>query len=187
MSFYDGIKKASKGIKKRIKSKAEESETYLAFKNKALSTSLSLAEDFVPLLKESKFYEKGVITPDEFVESGDHLVLKYPSWVWSSAQEESFEKSYLPRKKQYLVIRGVPSEKRVAEIAMEIVEMEDVKGYTTIFDVKKIEKDVKSVASSGSIVSDDSNESDESFNSVKADFSNDFTTDGIPEIVEDIV
>jgi hypothetical protein len=30
----------------------------------------------------SAFKEKGVLTPDEFVEAGDNLVSKCPTWSW---------------------------------------------------------------------------------------------------------
>jgi ubiquitin-like-conjugating enzyme ATG3 len=31
-------------------------------------------------LKESKFFEKGVLTPEEFVLAGDNLTHKCPTW-----------------------------------------------------------------------------------------------------------
>lgn len=30
----------------------------------------------------SAFKEKGVLTPDEFVQAGDNLVAKCPTWAW---------------------------------------------------------------------------------------------------------
>ena len=33
-------------------------------------------------LQESKFKESGMITADEFVEAGDHLVYQCPTWSW---------------------------------------------------------------------------------------------------------
>jgi len=35
------------------------------------------------VLKDSKFTEKGVLTPQEFVIAGDHLVGKFPTWEYS--------------------------------------------------------------------------------------------------------
>jgi ubiquitin-like-conjugating enzyme ATG3 len=31
-------------------------------------------------LKESKFLEKGILTPEEFVMAGEHLTHKCPTW-----------------------------------------------------------------------------------------------------------
>lgn len=41
-----------------------------------------VAEYLMPVLKESAFAEKGVLTPEEFVIAGDNLVFKCPTWEW---------------------------------------------------------------------------------------------------------
>jgi ubiquitin-like-conjugating enzyme ATG3 len=41
-----------------------------------------VAEYFMPVLKESAFNEKGILTPEEFVIAGDNLVFKCPTWEW---------------------------------------------------------------------------------------------------------
>mmetsp|Transcript_134538 Transcript_134538/g.335686 ORF Transcript_134538/g.335686 Transcript_134538/m.335686 type:complete len:324 (-) Transcript_134538:114-1085(-) len=61
---------------------------------------------------ESAFVEKGTLTPDEFVEAGDQLVFKFPTWQWE-AGEPSRRASYLPQDKQFLITRNVPSKDRV--------------------------------------------------------------------------
>ncbi|CAM9524945.1 unnamed protein product, partial [Heterosigma akashiwo] len=39
-------------------------------------------EHITPVLKNSAFTERGVITPEEFVEAGDNLIYKCPNWSW---------------------------------------------------------------------------------------------------------
>ena len=57
-----------------------------------------------PTMKESKFYEEGKLTPEEYVLAGDYLVKKCPTWKWCSAKKEYYNKS-LPEDKQYLLTR----------------------------------------------------------------------------------
>ena len=64
-------------------------------------------------LKESKFYEEGVLTPEEFIEAGNFLISKCPTWKWCAAEEKLFDKR-LPKDKQYLKT-NVPSYKRCSE------------------------------------------------------------------------
>ena len=78
-------------------------------------------EFLTPVLKESAFTEKGVLTPEEFVRAGDQLILKCPTWQWQQG-EESKLRPYLPREKQYLIIRGCPSHKRVTDLNASSVQ-----------------------------------------------------------------
>lgn len=66
---------------------------------------------------ESKFHEKGTLTPEEFVTAGDYLTINYPTWHWSPAGQAAADRddhviSYLPVGKQYLVNEGVRSLQR---------------------------------------------------------------------------
>ncbi len=72
----------------------------------------SVREMTAPVLRESKFVERGVLTPDEFVKAGDLLVYKCPTWEWCTADRNKL-KSYLPGNKQYLVTRNIPCLSRV--------------------------------------------------------------------------
>lgn len=61
---------------------------------------------------ESKFVESGTLTPDEFVQAGDQLAFKFPTWRWE-AGESSRRASCLPPEQQYLITRNVPCRDRV--------------------------------------------------------------------------
>mmetsp|Transcript_1694 Transcript_1694/g.1845 ORF Transcript_1694/g.1845 Transcript_1694/m.1845 type:complete len:351 (-) Transcript_1694:466-1518(-) len=69
-------------------------------------------EYLMPVLQESAFTERGVLTPEEFVRAGDQLILKCPTWSWQSG-EASKIRPYLPADKQFLLIKGCPSHQRV--------------------------------------------------------------------------
>lgn len=83
--------------------------------NAVKSHALGVAVYLTPVLRESRFRETGVLTPEEFVAAGDFLVHHCPTWQWA-AGDASCLKLYLPADKQFLVTRGVPCYKRVAQV-----------------------------------------------------------------------
>lgn len=65
-----------------------------------------------PTSTESKFVESGTLTPEEFLQAGDQLTFKFPTWQWE-AGDSSRRAGYLAPDKQYLVTRNVPCRDRV--------------------------------------------------------------------------
>lgn len=73
-----------------------------------------IAKGFMTVLKESKFYEEGVLTPEEFVKAGNYLTSKCPTWKWCSNKKNINPSDYLPKDKQFLQTT-VPCTSRVKD------------------------------------------------------------------------
>ncbi|PSK34943.1 Autophagy-related protein 3 [Elsinoe australis] len=79
------------------------------------STLDRLRDTYAPLSTSSTFRQTGQITPEEFLQAGDFLVYKFPSWSWADASTPAQRVAYFPPGKQYLVTRGVPCRRRLGE------------------------------------------------------------------------
>eukprot|EP01130_Rhizamoeba_saxonica_P003568 TRINITY_DN1495_c0_g1_i2.p1 TRINITY_DN1495_c0_g1~~TRINITY_DN1495_c0_g1_i2.p1 ORF type:complete len:163 (-),score=56.01 TRINITY_DN1495_c0_g1_i2:456-944(-) len=86
-------------------------------------------------LKESKFLERGVLTPEEFVESGDLLVFKCPTWEWSGGDPDRRVK-YLPEDKQFLISTGVPCLTRFDPGDRDNLGIEDEDGWLAVGEIR---------------------------------------------------
>jgi len=99
----------------------------------------NLKDKFTPLLKESRFFEAGVLTPEEFVQAGDFLVSKCPTWSWCEGVKEK-KRNYLPDNKQYLITKNVPCIKRAKDMEYTNDEMERIvegEWIETYYQMKK--------------------------------------------------
>lgn len=101
--------------------------------NTVKGTALQVMTQLTPVLKESKFRETGVLTPEEFVAAGDHLVHHCPTWRWASGASDKV-KDYLPPDKQFLVTKNVPCYKRCRDIEYsedneKVIEGDDEGGW----------------------------------------------------------
>jgi ubiquitin-like-conjugating enzyme ATG3 len=81
--------------------------------NAAISIFQSTREYLTPVMTESAFLDKGMLTPDEFVRAGDQLIRTCPSWSWA-AGDSTKARPYLPLDKQFLVTKNVPCYSRVS-------------------------------------------------------------------------
>ncbi|XP_026193752.1 autophagy-related protein 3 [Cyclospora cayetanensis] len=75
------------------------------------------------------------MTPQEFVDAGDLLVFKFPTWQWEPAVGKRVN-SWLPPDKQFLVTRGVACHRRVRDIeaSLNAEAKEDGEGWVLPVD-----------------------------------------------------
>nr|6OJJ_A Chain A, Autophagy-related protein 3,Autophagy-related protein 3 [Saccharomyces cerevisiae S288C] len=77
---------------------------------------------------KSTFLTTGQITPEEFVQAGDYLAHMFPTWKWNEESSDISYRDFLPKNKQFLIIRKVPADKR-AEQAVEAKDMAQERYY----------------------------------------------------------
>jgi ubiquitin-like-conjugating enzyme ATG3 len=80
-----------------------------------------VASTFTSASGDSHFRTAGTLTSEEFVEAGEQLVRRCPTWAWQSSTP-GYEQTHLPIDKQFLITRGVPCRRRAVRSEVEIVE-----------------------------------------------------------------
>lgn len=87
-----------------------------------MNTAHRLADSFrsvvsywSPTPSASQFVEKGQLTPTEFVDAGDQLTFKFPTWRWCPAEQRR-RVCWLPPNKQYLATYGVACRNRLRSL-----------------------------------------------------------------------
>lgn len=91
-----------------------EGDLKAGFFNKLAVKAREFQGEVQGVLKESVFESTGKITPEEFVAAGDQLIHQYGTWQWASGFAEN-AKAYLPKDKQFLITRRVPSAMRARD------------------------------------------------------------------------
>ncbi|KOO26375.1 autophagy-related protein 3-like protein [Chrysochromulina tobinii] len=91
------------------------------------NTALGAAEYMTPVLVQSQFTEKGVLTPAEFVAAGDMLVLRCPTWQWQ-AGDPARARPFLPPNKQFLLTKNVPCQRRACTLGAGAADEAQVDG-----------------------------------------------------------
>eukprot|EP01060_Flectonema_neradi_P019888 TRINITY_DN27401_c0_g1_i1.p1 TRINITY_DN27401_c0_g1~~TRINITY_DN27401_c0_g1_i1.p1 ORF type:complete len:325 (+),score=66.62 TRINITY_DN27401_c0_g1_i1:83-976(+) len=85
-------------------------------------------------ITSTRFMEKGQLTPEEFVETGDQLVAKCPTWKWRGCDDDKKDvHKTMPKDKRYLVMTGARCEKRASEMNCDGGEEEVEGGWTNTF------------------------------------------------------
>jgi ubiquitin-like-conjugating enzyme ATG3 len=80
-----------------------------------------VASTFTSASGDSRFREAGTLTAEEFVEAGEQLVRRCPTWSWQTSSP-GYEQPHLPRDKQCLITRGVPCRRRASRADLEVIE-----------------------------------------------------------------
>uniref|UniRef100_A0A146LAH1 Ubiquitin-like-conjugating enzyme ATG3 n=2 Tax=Lygus hesperus TaxID=30085 RepID=A0A146LAH1_LYGHE len=114
-----------------------------------MSTLLrNVATYLTQILHESQFYEHGVLTPEEFVLAGDTLVTTFGTWQWASPTSITKFVSYLPKSKQYLITKNVPSFIRASKFQLVTEDQildDDTQTVWNLPSLRLLERNIREV------------------------------------------
>lgn len=118
---------------------------FTAIKNKFVKEFNDATPAEIP--KKSVFLEDGRLTPQEFTDACDRLILASKMWAWQSASKGGFQEPVLDPKKQYLKATTV-SRCRLSDDTSDIHTLKDdgewqVLGTDKPVDPEKFEKEEK--------------------------------------------
>jgi|JI9StandDraft_1071089.scaffolds.fasta_scaffold197680_2 hypothetical protein len=85
------------------------------------------------------FRINGQLSPSEFLRAGNKLVESCGGWTWSKSQSTTYKSKYLEEDTQFLVLKNVKCEQRVASLTpynSNLVEKEDEDGVI-VYESKK--------------------------------------------------
>jgi ubiquitin-like-conjugating enzyme ATG3 len=103
---------------------------FQSIKNKVVNIWNTNTPSEIP--KTSQFYQKGILTPYEFMDAGDRLILANPIWSWQKAGGPNLEEKTLAPEKQFLSAQIV-SKRRLKDNGLGITESHSGKdGWTNI-------------------------------------------------------
>eukprot|EP01091_Cochliopodium_minus_P009309 TRINITY_DN2269_c0_g1_i2.p1 TRINITY_DN2269_c0_g1~~TRINITY_DN2269_c0_g1_i2.p1 ORF type:complete len:293 (-),score=83.08 TRINITY_DN2269_c0_g1_i2:32-910(-) len=118
-------------------------EIFSEAKNGIVQKGIQLIGDIKPTRKTSAFLDNGVLTPEEFVNAGDLLTYKCPSWEWKGGETKS-KVPYLPDEKQFLITKLVICSNRATTYAEDSKNSDynsvNVEGDDGWFAPEKVEK-----------------------------------------------
>jgi ubiquitin-like-conjugating enzyme ATG3 len=129
----------------------------------------SAREYLTPVLTTSQFYEKGQLTPEEFVLTGDYLIKLSPSWAWSRCTSSQVAKSYLPLDKQFLIIKNLPCRRRVQSMNRSGDYEKDIISLYSNSEIPEIPHSPASVSSVRSIHTEDHEDDEHDTHDTHAD------------------
>jgi len=83
--------------------------------HRVMDNCRAIYSSLTPVPTQSQFDSKGLLMPSEFIDAGDLLVSKFPTWQWQSTDAQH-QVWWLPQSKQYLISRGLHCRRRVRDL-----------------------------------------------------------------------